>query len=652
MAKKQTKRALITSVVSLLVCFSMLVGTTFAWFTDSVTSSGNKIASGTLDVDLEVLGDSGWTSVATDNAAIFNYEKWEPGHVEVKVLRVVNKGTLALKWKAALVAEKAISKLGDVIDVYVKEDVEAYPTDRSAIDSWTKVGTLGEFIANISTTTTGVIEPKAAGATEYPYEALGIAFKMQESAGNDYQGLDLGGKFDIKILATQVESESDSFGNDYDAGLDPSVSGNIVVESATGSITYTDEGLAVLTGAKLESGASSYEVPAGVTTLTGGVFTALPGLKSVTLPGSVDNLGRAFDSTSVENVVLNEGLTQIDNRAFKNAKNLASIRIPSTVTEFEEGAFQGSGLEYIVVPENVTLLGKQSLGYCPNVKTIVIEGDAHIINYVARACPNLETVILKGENVTFDISTGSGIYFSNYETGVCDKITFYVQNETVKARLMAADSDVKAEQVIVKSAPATINYDAAVHGSLVDTIWNMTAGDTIIIPAGTYNTSGTFHIPHGVTVKGAEGAEVIIHQLSDQQDNIFNCEGDAVIENITFESNRKGYAITSGMKNHNVVANITVNNCTFKGIATEKNWGIYKNLYGNLTVTNCTFDNYNNTICGVNNQGGSTTVITGCTFTNINGEAIGYIASSVEADFELKAIENNVGLTADNVIGY
>ena len=50
MAKKQTKRALITSVISLLVCFSMLVGTTFAWFTDSVTSSGNIIKSGTLDV--------------------------------------------------------------------------------------------------------------------------------------------------------------------------------------------------------------------------------------------------------------------------------------------------------------------------------------------------------------------------------------------------------------------------------------------------------------------------------------------------------------------------------------------------------------------------------------------------------------------------
>ena len=97
---------------------------------------------------------------------------------------------------------------------------------------------------------------------------------------------------------------------------------------------------------------------------------------------------------------------------------------------------------------------------------------------------------------------------------------------------------------------------------------------------------------------------------------------------------------------------ITVINCKFKGIATEKNYGVYKNLYGNLTIIDCEFDNYNNAICGVNNGNGSTTVITGCTFTNINGEAIGYVVSNMPADFETSVIANNVGLTAENVIGY
>jgi len=89
-----------------------------------------------------------------------------------------------------------------------------------------------------------------------------------------------------------------------------------------------------------------------------------------------------------------------------------------------------------------------------------------------------------------------------------------------------------------------------------------------------------------------------------------------------------------------------------KGLAAEKNWGVYKNLNGNLTINNCEFNNYNNAICGVNNGNGSTTVITGCTFININGEAIGYVASSMPAEFETEVIANNTGLTAANVIGY
>ena len=78
MAKRQTKRALITSVVSLLVCFSMLVGTTFSWFTDSVTSSGNIIKSGTLDVQMffadgakDVPADDAWTEIGEAKEAIF-----------------------------------------------------------------------------------------------------------------------------------------------------------------------------------------------------------------------------------------------------------------------------------------------------------------------------------------------------------------------------------------------------------------------------------------------------------------------------------------------------------------------------------------------------------------------------------------------------
>ena len=99
---KTTKSALVLSIVSLFLCFTMLIGTTFAWFTDSVTSAGNKIMSGTLQVDLELLDkDSGtWNSIKEDKTALFNYDKWEPGYTEVKMLKVENEGTLArLNWR-------------------------------------------------------------------------------------------------------------------------------------------------------------------------------------------------------------------------------------------------------------------------------------------------------------------------------------------------------------------------------------------------------------------------------------------------------------------------------------------------------------------------------------------------------------------------
>ena len=201
------------SAVSLLLCVSMLVGSTFAWFTDSVTSAGNKIQSGSLKVDLELLDKEtgSWNSLKASKAPIFDYDKWEPGYVDTKVLKVENEGTLALKWVASFYSEEEISALADVIDVYVcaSETELSYPDDRD-LEGYTCVGTLKNFINSVEETTNGSLE---AGQSAY----LGIALKMQEEAGNEYQDLSLGA-FDIRIYATQYTSEADSFDDQYDVG--------------------------------------------------------------------------------------------------------------------------------------------------------------------------------------------------------------------------------------------------------------------------------------------------------------------------------------------------------------------------------------------------------------------------------------------------
>ena len=202
------------NIVAIIIASLLLIGSTFAWFNDTATSSGNKIQSGTLAVDLQLLNKdtNKWISLERNNVPIFDYEYWEPGYTDVKVLKVVNEGSLALKWKAKFVSEKELGKLANVIDVYVlaSETKElTYPADRD-LSGYTCVGTVAQFVNSIEETTYGTLLAKGEAY-------LAIALKMRTDAGNEYQGEDIGGTFDIQIVATQLSSESDGFGSDYDS---------------------------------------------------------------------------------------------------------------------------------------------------------------------------------------------------------------------------------------------------------------------------------------------------------------------------------------------------------------------------------------------------------------------------------------------------
>jgi predicted ribosomally synthesized peptide with SipW-like signal peptide len=100
MKKQTTRRALVLCVLSFFVCVAMLVGTTFAWFTDSVTSGRNTIQSGNLDVALEYYDaeNDAWVEVTSTTNA-FGYDEWEPGFTKKVLFRVTNNGSLALKYQ-------------------------------------------------------------------------------------------------------------------------------------------------------------------------------------------------------------------------------------------------------------------------------------------------------------------------------------------------------------------------------------------------------------------------------------------------------------------------------------------------------------------------------------------------------------------------
>ena len=219
-SSKNTKRALLASILSVVLCAALLAGTTFAWFTDSVTNAGNIIKSGTLEVTME------WADGTTDPTAneadqwkdasagaIFNSTLWEPGYTEVRHVRISNNGTLALKYQISIVPTGEVSKLADVIDVYYIQGGQQI-ADRTDLTDSMKIGTLSEILAE-PYAAKGNIDGKS-GETVYSDVAT-IALKMQEGAGNEYQGRSIGSEFAIRLFATQYAYEEDSFGNDYDA---------------------------------------------------------------------------------------------------------------------------------------------------------------------------------------------------------------------------------------------------------------------------------------------------------------------------------------------------------------------------------------------------------------------------------------------------
>ena len=261
--KYSTKRALIASVLALCMCFSMLVGTTFAWFTDSVTSANNIIQTGNLDVEMYWLeGDedpaatSGWNTADT---AIFNNDKWEPGYSEAKHIKIANEGTLALKYQMRIIATGVVSELADVIDVYHFDTAKQLTRADFVEDN--KLGTLSEVLKNFTRDANG--DPAEKTEKSFSSEVSGsltagtsktitLALKMQESAGNEYMNLSIGSEFAIQILATQYTSEEDSFDDQYDKDADfapqevPSPMVSIIPEAERNAIViagYEDETL-------------------------------------------------------------------------------------------------------------------------------------------------------------------------------------------------------------------------------------------------------------------------------------------------------------------------------------------------------------------------------------------------------------------------
>ena len=262
-----SKTSLGYSILSLILCVSMLLGTTFAWFTDVAVSSNNKIASGELKIDLEMLvptdgGAYHWQSIKESAAPAFNYNKWEPGYTDVKLFKVENYGSLDLKWKAAITSEEEFGILADVIDVYViTSDSELTLPDSRDLTGYNKVGTLKEFASGSAGYLAGNL---LSGQSTY----FGIALMMRTDAGNEYQDQALPA-FDIRVIAGQLASENDSYDNQYDAdAVFPEIPSNTQLSAPVGSVD-SNNNLTDNVNIGTSNDKVTAEVPAGVTIESG-----------------------------------------------------------------------------------------------------------------------------------------------------------------------------------------------------------------------------------------------------------------------------------------------------------------------------------------------------------------------------------------------
>lgn len=277
--RKRRGKALLTSALSLALCSSMFVGTTFAWFTDSVESANNVIRAGNLDVELEYWKDGKWVDVEGKSDILTN-TLWEPGVTEVAYLRLANAGSLSLKYKFGVnIVEETdgVNAAGETFklsDYIMFGMVEGINVDENSVPYTYQ--TREEAIV-----TAGEAQKISVGYTDAATMVSGdelyfaMVVYMPTTVGNvaNHDGETVPEiKLGIKVDAWQVTDEYDSFGPDYDAAADGTYDLTYKFNNEQDVLAFAptagdaaSSGLRVEDGkAVVEKGGAWYEVDANV----------------------------------------------------------------------------------------------------------------------------------------------------------------------------------------------------------------------------------------------------------------------------------------------------------------------------------------------------------------------------------------------------
>ena len=451
-SSKSTKLALLTSVLALLMCVTMLVGATFAWFTDTASTAVNKIQAGTLNVDIvDKNGDSlDGKSLSFKDVNNNTDILWEPGATfNLDSFKIVNKGNLAFKYKVIISGVNGNAKLLEAIDFFVKIG----DAEKVALADWD-----------------GILLPDGEAATDTmdagTTSAITISGTMKKEAGNEYQGLSIDG-IGITVYATQYTYENDSNGNTYDQNATYGAGATIIglngtYDSLTAAAKAWRESKGVVTSGstfgmntlgtvdsitwvvsgEVATGDGEGVIGnngAGQSILGGGYFTPSVTVNNIIIKGVNDaKIAKTGDkylvSAAGKNVVY-ENITFVDtvkidsnpaNLTFKNCKFEAGFRMPHSATNGN------------VTIENCTFTGNESSsGYAifaqGNMASFKINGNtvSNCQRGINVQAGNNAVVTINGNSITNIIGKTADGFTYGEAIQLTSAKTFTVTNNTI-----------------------------------------------------------------------------------------------------------------------------------------------------------------------------------------------------------------------------
>ena len=458
MKKNSTKRSLLASVLALVMCVSMLVGTTFAWFTDTASTGVNKIQAGTLDVQL--LDEQGntlegqtlsWKKAAGhENEAVL----WEPGCTyNLQSFKIKNNGNLALKYKIVISGIVGDAKLLEAIDFTV-----------TGVDGVTTANALNGFEGKLA----------ASSMTD----AITISGHMKEYAGNEYQGKSIDG-IGITVVATQDTVEHDSNGNTYDERAEYPVLASSVSD-------FRDA---------LSQGNSTIILASDVT-VEDGIQMSVENDASIdfsgnTLKGAVES-GSISSSDGPTNLVLsdpnNSDEYSIDGELVQHAgggyTQLAAITVWKPTVTIESGKYTHDNA---VILCQLQTQDSDAVGVVVNGGTFDGKGAASVI---ANVFGNV--IINNGTFNAYDDGDASGecVYVSSGSSHVPSITTINGGTFNAVDRIFYVRVNTRYTQKIVVNG-GTFNVDGG--GSLIQ-VSSGNASDYLTITGGTFNVDPSAYV--------------------------------------------------------------------------------------------------------------------------------------------------------------